>query len=228
MIKRYAFALAFFIVAVFVLNFFSFKAFSISEQERETAQIARVIDGDTLKLSDGRTVRLLNINSPEKGTRGANLSAEFLRSFENKTIELEITGTDKYKRNLARIYTPNYINLEIVEKGLASKFLVQESELKKFSKAEESAIKNSLGIWEKSGYSGCFGTFIDKINEESRKIYTFKNLTIGMITLHSGSGSDNSTDIFWNSRGDIWNNDRDSSYLFDSGGGIAQYESYGY
>ena len=49
-----------------------------------------------------------------------------------------------------------------------------------------------------------------------------------MITLHSGSGSDNSTDIFWNSRGDIWNNDRDSSYLFDSSGGIAQYESYGY
>jgi micrococcal nuclease len=246
--KKYAFILASLILALVLLNYFSLTTFLTKEQSREKAVVSRIIDGDTLELSDGRTIRLLNINAPEKGTHGANLSAEFLREFENKTVELEITGTDKYKRTLARIYSPEYINLNLVEQGLASKFLVQESELREFSKAEESAIKSSLGIWVKSPYFGCFDSEIDKINEEvllinncleldingwilkdeSRKIYTFNNIKLEKVILHSGKGIDNLTDIFWQSGTDIWNNNRDSLYLFDSNGGIAEYESYGY
>jgi len=37
----------------------------------ETARMARVIDGDTLALADGRHVRLLGINAPELGHEGA-------------------------------------------------------------------------------------------------------------------------------------------------------------
>ena len=248
MIKRYAIYLSFLITALILLNFFSFTAFSVKGQDREKAMISRIIDGDTLELSDGRIVRLLDINAPEKGTNGANLSAEFLRKFENKTVELEITGTDKYKRTLARIYAPDYLNLKLVEQGLASKFLVEESELKEFSKAEESAIKNSLGIWSKSTFFGCFDFKIDKINEEvlivnncpemeingwilkdeSRKTYPFGDILLGKIILHSLKGDNNLTDLFWQSGTDIWNNDRDSLYLFDSNGGMSGYESYGY
>ena len=246
--KRHAFILASLILVLILINFFSFTSFSIKGQEREKAVISRIIDGDTLELSDGRIIRLLNINSPEKGAFGANLSADFLRKFENKTIELEITGIDKYKRTLARIYAPKYLNLELVRQGLASKFLVDESELKEFSKAEESAIKNSLGIWETSSFFGCFNFKIDKIDEnvliendcseinvnewilkdESRKVYTFSDILLGKITLHSTIGNDSLTDLFWQSKTDIWNNDRDSLYLFDSNGGMAGYESYGY
>jgi len=49
-----------------------------------------------------------------------------------------------------------------------------------------------------------------------------------MIALHSGSGIDNSTDLFWNLNSAVWNNDRDSLYLFDSDGRIVHYETYGY
>ncbi|MEM4271300.1 MAG: endonuclease, partial [Candidatus Pacearchaeota archaeon] len=66
------------------------------------------------------------------------------------------------------------------------------------------------------------------IKDESRKIYTFKNITFSSINLHSTIGEDNSTDLFWNSKTDIWNNDRDTLYLFDNEGGIAHYEKYGY
>jgi len=248
MIKKYALALSFLISALILVNFFSFTALSVKEQDRENAIISRIIDGDTLELSDGRIIRLLNINAPEKGTNGANLSAEFLRKFENKTVELETTGTDKYKRTLARIYSPDYLNLELVRLGFASKFLVEESELKEFSKAEESAIKNSLGIWGKSTFFGCFDFQIDKTEEEvliinncpeidingwilkdeSRKTYAFNKISLGKIILHSLKGDNNLTDLFWQSGTDIWNNDRDSLYLFDSRGGIAGYESYGY
>lgn len=247
--KKYAFIFALLLAGliacnVFLLNFVSTQ----SSSTREPVVISRIVDGDTLKLEDGRTLRLLNINSPEKGAIGANLASEFLENFENKTVWIEITGTDKYRRSLARIYAPDYLNLKIVELGLASKFLVQNSELSDFAKAEEKAIKNNLGIWKKSDFSGCFGSKIYErdelvflankcspinmngwfLKDESRKIYTFTNTEFEKLTLHSGKGIDNLTDIFWQSETDIWNNDRDTLYLFDSEGGIAHYESYGY
>ena len=246
--KLYALIFALAIAGLVFSEFFVFTSFSAKESTRENAVISKVTDGDTLKLSDGRIIRLLNINSPEKKMPGADLAADYLRNLINKSIQIEITGTDKYDRNLARIYAPGYVNLEIVKNGLASKFLVQESELADFSEAEESAIRASLGIWKKSSSFGCFDFEIDKIREsvlienscektsisgwmlkdESRKTYYFSNISFGKLTLHSGKGNDNSTDIFWGESTDIWNNDRDSLYLFEPDGGIAGYETYGY
>ena len=67
-----------------------------------------------------------------------------------------------------------------------------------------------------------------KIKEESRKKYKFNNTHITQLTLHSSSGIDNSNDIFWNLESDVWNNDRDTFYLFNEKGEIAAHESYGY
>ena len=247
--KKYALILALLFAGLVISDIFLFKTItSSSTSNRETAVISRVIDGDTLKLEDGRTVRLLNINTPEKGIIGWNLSYLFLKSFENKTISLEVTGIDKYKRSLARIYAPDYLNFELVKSGMSSKFLVQDSELSAFSNAEESAIKNSMGIWKKSPLYACFSSNIDKYNEiiylknkcnpiqvngwtikdESRKTYTFGDISLGEIRIHSLHGNDNSTDIYWNSEMNIWNDDRDSLYLFDLEGNIVHYESYGY
>jgi endonuclease YncB( thermonuclease family) len=246
--KRYALLFALILAGLIISDVFLFSSYAVSPSEREKVTISRVIDGDTLKISDGRTIRLLNINSPEKGMPGANLAAEFLKSFENKTVEIESTGTDKYERTLARIYAPQYLNLEIVESGLASKFLVQNSELFKFAKAEENAIANSLGIWNKSGYFGCFVTSTDRFEEkiliknkcpeanikgwmlkdESRKTYYFGDILFSEITLHSGKGDNNLTDIFWNSETHIRNDDRDSLYIFEQDGRIVHYEVYGY
>lgn len=247
--KKYAFIFAFLLAGLVICTVFLFNFASTRENfSRESVTISRVIDGDTIVLEDGRTIRLLNINSPEKGTIGANLSADFLKRYANKSVEIEITGIDKYKRSLARIYAPEYLNLEIVNLGLASKFLVEDSELSDFSKAENNAVKNNLGIWKKSEFAGCFDSKIDEINEiitlknkcpntnvkgwfvkdESRKTYTFANLSLGEIRVHSLSGKDNDTNLFWGSSGNIWNNDRDTLYLFDSEGGIVHHESYGY
>ena len=246
--KKYAFLFAALLVGLIASDIFIFTSLAVKEKGMESAIIGKITDGDTLKLSDGRVIRLLNVNSPEKGMPGYNLSIAFLKTFENKTAQIEIIGTDKYQRNLARIYTPEYLNLALVKQGLASKFLVQDSELSEFSMAEESAIENELGIWKKSKFFGCFDSRILKegeevliknscqdislkgwmIKDESRKTYYFNNISFEKIVLHSSKGSDNATDIFWGSAGDIWNNDRDSLYLFDSGGSIAEYESYGY
>lgn len=249
--KKYSLILALLITGIIFSDIFLFNNFIKKDNKPiETSVIRRVIDGDTIVLMDNRTIRLLNINSPEKGTHDAELSKDFLKNFENQSIKLVITGIDKYSRNLARIYSSDsaYLNLELVEKGFASKFLVDKKELSIFSNAELGAIKNSLGIWNKSESFGCFEFSINKekeivslnnkckiislngwyLKDESRKIYLFKNITLGSIMIHSSMGKDNETDVFWNSKQDIWNNDRDSLYLFDGKNKIAHYHSYGY
>lgn len=219
-----------------------------SASNRETVFVSRVIDGDTLALEDGRRIRLLNINTPEKGEYGSDLSSAYLKSFENKSVQIDVVGEDRYQRTLARIYSPEYLNLKIVSSGLAVKFLVSESETKEFAQAEESAIENSLGIWKKSEYFGCISTNIDykkeivaiknscspinislwKIRDESRKSYLFPGILLGSINLHSKNGTDNSTDLFWQSQTNIWNDNRDTLYLLDSENKIVHYHYYGY
>lgn len=244
---RHSLILALLLTGLVASNIYVFSHIS-EATSRENVVVSRVIDGDTLVLKDNRRIRLLNINAPEKNSPLSIKSTKFLKSFENKSIEIEVTGMDKYGRSLARIYSPKYINLELVSLGLASKFLVQDSELNEFSSAEKNAISQGLGIWNKSVYFGCFKSKIFpkkeivildnvcsslnlknwQLKDESRKIYEFNNITLGSIRLHTSKGKDNSTDLFWNYNSNIWNNDRDSLYLFDSEGRIAHYETYGY
>ena len=244
--RKASLILSLLITILIASNFYFFSRFS--EQKSESVIVSRVIDGDTLILQDGRTIRLLNINSPEKEVPSSKLSVEFLKGFENHTLQLKSQGLDKYSRVLGKLYAPEYLNLEIVKLGLASKFLVEPSELKEFDEAEKLAIENSLGIWTKSTYYGCFNSEINEINEivsmvnncnsislnswtlkdESRKTYKFENINTKAVFLHSGFGENNETDLFWNSKTNIWNNDRDSLYLFDEKGYIAHYSSYGY
>ena len=247
--KSHSLFFAFIITLLIAINFSAISILkSPDEKQRESVTISRVLDGDTVELTDGRTIRLLNINAPEKNSPLSKSSTALVSQYKNKTIEIEVTGEDKYQRTLARIYTPEYLNLKLVEEGLASKFLVEESELSLFSQAEEKAIISSAGIWKKSSYFGCIKTKIDEKNEiinieslcnnlnisnwllkdESRKQYSFKGVLLKKIRIHSSNGKDNTTDLFWNSKTAIWNNDRDTLYFFDEKNNIVHFDVYGY
>ena len=158
--KRYAFIFALVITLIIALNVFLFNI-SFSPQ-REKAKISRIIDGDTMELEDGKRIRLLNINAFEKNQPGHELAVDYLKNYENKTLEIEITGIDKYYRILARIYSPGYLNFELVKKGFASKFLVDKKELEIFADAEKNAIDKFLGIWQKSLYYDCIKSDINE------------------------------------------------------------------
>ncbi|MEK6825178.1 MAG: thermonuclease family protein [Nanoarchaeota archaeon] len=244
--KSLALLFAFLLTTLIAINYLFFS--SVKIEEKETVIVARVIDGDTLKLADGRTIRLLNINAPEKNMPSSHLAKEFLSAFENNSIQIEVTGTDKYQRSLARLYDSNYLNLALVEKGLSSKFLVVEDELLVFSQAEHQAIEEGKGIWEHSLWYGCFTTDIDKkkeivsfmrkcpipsmkgwsLKDESRKTYVFTVSPEERFILESGEGNDNKSSFFWKSKTEIWNNDRDTLYLFDEYNKIVHTQSYGY
>ena len=243
--KKYSLILAVLITILIANTTFLFK----SVDNSESVIVARAIDGDTLQLEDGRIVRLLNVNSPEKSTPLYVKSKDFLSELEGKEVSIKSSGLDKYRRTLAKVYYQNnYTNLQLVQLGLASKFLVSSSELKEFESAEYQAVKNEQGIWKHSQYYGCISADINEnkeiasissncgkinlvnwvIKDESRKLYKFNIILINRINLHSNDGQDNETDIFWNAKTDVWNNDRDTLYLFDEDNNIVLVHSYGY
>ena len=243
--KLEAFLISIILTFMFALNYFMFFA----KDNKEEMIVKRVIDGDTLVLENDLRVRLLNINTPEKNSRNFNFSTNFLKKYENEVVLVELLKKDKYGRFLARIYTPEYLNLMIVREGLANKFLVSPEEEKEFAKAEKSAIENSKGYWSKSKYFNCLSSEIIpekeiivlknkcksisfykwSLKDEGRKTYIFRNLTIyNSIRIHTNKGKDNEKDIFLNIVGEMWNNDRDSLYIFDEEEKIAHYNYYGY
>lgn len=249
--KKYAFLISIILTGLLASTIYIFSFIFQDNEKRISVIISRVIDGDTLETTDGENIRLLNINAPEKNSESHKLSKSFLSSLINKTVELDIIDRDKYGRLLVRLYSPNYINKELVSLGLASKFLVSDSEISLFAKAEKDAISEGKGIWNHSKYYGCFSTHINKnkeflvienkcapinmnlwmLKDESRKTYIFKNITLSKskpLKLFSSEGKDNETAIFWNSKSNIWNNDRDTLYLFDSQEKIVHHDTYDY
>lgn len=241
--RKYAFLLSLLITLLIASNIILLNSWD----EKRKVFVTQVIDGDTFKAGE-ETFRLLNINAPELSERGYQEAKDFLSSIENKEVRIEETSTDKYGRTLVRVYTPEYLNLEIIKRGLATKFLVHESETSKFAEAEKKAVQSGRGIWKRSSKFGCFETKILEKKEivkikslcgkiqmqnfiladESRKRYKFPKIFLTEVNLHTAHGIDNETDLFWNNQGNIWNNDRDTLYLFDSEGLLAHYYSYGY
>ena len=129
---------------------------------RESVLVNHVIDGDTIK-SNQTSIRLLGINSPEKGELYHLEAKEFLENeILNKTVLLEYgkERTDQYKRTLAYVYFENKnINLELVEKGFANYYFPSGKDYyySDFEKAWEKCIEKNINLCEKSEHicAGC-------------------------------------------------------------------------
>lgn len=91
----------------------------------EKVEVARVIDGDTFQTQDGRKVRLVGINTPERSSkdplhdRATALLRELVEGAE-VTLELDQEKLDQYGRTLAYVHKGDlFVNGELVRRGLA-------------------------------------------------------------------------------------------------------------
>jgi len=60
-----------------------------------------------------------------------------------------------------------------------------------------------------------------KIKDAARHSYTFSSYVLGAgkyVTVHTGRGTNTSTNRYWGQSGYIWNNDRDTAYLYNRSG----------
>lgn len=89
----------------------------------EAAKVVRCIDGDTVELADGRRLRLVGINTPEKDRPLYGDAKALLKQLvegRDVTIEWDKDRVDQYKRNLGYLHLDDlFVNGEIVRQGLA-------------------------------------------------------------------------------------------------------------
>jgi hypothetical protein len=67
------------------------------------------------------------------------------------------------------------------------------------------------------------------VSDEAGKTYEFGNCTLApgeRVTLHTGSGEETATDVYWGKRQAVWNNDGDTVTVRDANGTIVAERSY--
>jgi len=151
---------------------------------------------------------------------------QFLQNLvQNKSIQIESYGTDKYGRILAYIFLKNKnINKEILQQGLATLYYYEhDSHYEELEKAEEFARLNQKGLWEKSKNEMCLEIIeFDYISEGGEKL-VLKNHCNPMEVIIK----DDATHIYretlpkgiWEkSFNKIWNDAGDTLYVSDEEG----------
>ncbi len=130
-----------------------------------TFKVQRVVDGDTVRLTDGRSVRMIGVNAPETGKKGRSdepfavaarqrLQALVDASDGRVGMVLGRESKDRYGRTLAHLYDASGANLEarLLAEGLG--FLVAVAPNVDLvacqQAAERSARQARLGLWRQS------------------------------------------------------------------------------
>ncbi|MBI4181780.1 MAG: thermonuclease family protein [Candidatus Aenigmarchaeota archaeon] len=220
--------------------------------------VTRVIDGDTLVLRGGERVRLLGVDTPEKGQPFSLEAKRLLEELAgNRTIALAggMTDRDKYGRLLRYAWADGtFVNLALIQAGYASVLIIGPDRLHAdlLQWHEAAAQDRGLGIWSLQG-EYCLGIYNfhpnargdDNLNladeyvvfrnkcahpldlqgwllqdaQENR--FVFPSFTLpgkSVLTLHTGPGDNNATDLFWGRPRAVWNNAGDTLVAWDRQG----------
>ena len=131
----------------------------------QTVAVRQVVDGDTLRLSDGRSVRMIGINAPEIGRKGRTSEpfAEAARRRLQALVKASdgmlglvpgVEGKDKYGRTLAHLYGRDGGNLEaqLLSEGLGYRVAVAPNVrlVGCQQRAEQAARSTNAGLWRQS------------------------------------------------------------------------------
>ena len=131
----------------------------------EVAVIDRVYDGDTVKLKDGRHVRILGLNAPEidhgKEKSGQALGEEARKAAEsffstNKQVRLfyDVQRVDRYERTLAHVYDSkgNSLSAFLLRQGLGFHVAIPPNLSLNdcLHQQEVIARRKNLGVWGNS------------------------------------------------------------------------------
>jgi micrococcal nuclease len=130
--------------------------------------VTRVVDGDTIKLENGQTVRYIGIDTPETkdprrpvGCFGQEASNKNKELVEGKRVRLEkdVSETDKYGRLLRYVYVSSsstssgkeelFVNDYLVKEGYAHASSYPPDVVKQsvFNASETDARNHNRGLW---------------------------------------------------------------------------------
>ncbi len=132
-------------------------------RQRQPCLLVQVVDGDTVAVRWKRKsehIRLLRVDTPERGEWGHEESADFLKNLlTGKDLQLEFENAityarDRYGRLLVYLFANGEnVNVEMVRAGW-SRFWTEYGRgryAKDFEAAEEAAKAERRGIWKDGG-----------------------------------------------------------------------------
>jgi micrococcal nuclease len=151
--RNYYFLIVVLVLFLVVVRFVS----ETGREESGKTTVIRVIDGDTMVLSGDERVRLLGIDTPEKGEPFADSAAVFLAHLvEHRQVTLtqDFRKRDNYGRLLAYVYIDDtlLVNTALVEQGLARVYLFPEDitnrpQIDRLIAAQRKALAANRGVW---------------------------------------------------------------------------------
>ena len=125
----------------------------IPSSQETIYKIVYVVDGDTVEIAGGERIRLIGIDSPERGqpyySEARNKLTELVLNKEVR-LEKDFTDRDRYGRLLRYIYVGNlFINLEMVRLGYANSY-TYPPDVKyqnQILSAQQEARNAQVGLW---------------------------------------------------------------------------------
>ncbi|WP_229732103.1 thermonuclease family protein [Pseudomonas sp. N040] len=129
-----------------------------------TYRVERVVDGDTLRLMDGRSVRLVGLNTPELAHQGrpvqpfAHQAQQRLQQLvvandSQVALQVGVPAKDHYGRTLAHVYDRQGRNLEqqLLAEGLGYQvaFAPETALVDCQRAAERQARQSARGLWRR-------------------------------------------------------------------------------
>jgi len=244
--KRQLLAIPIFVLAILFINYAAIDSFLIKTFDgTEYGVVERIVDGDTIKIN-GTSIRMLGINTPEKGEIGAEEAKKFLEAkILNRTVRL-ISGKEKYDlygRRLAYVFigTEN-VNLESVKNGYSNFYFPQgrDSYYDSFQEAWQNCLNENKNLCEHSknicinvkewNYKNDYlilQNMCDKkinlenwsIKDEGRKKYVFGNLIL------EKNAEVKLTSVDWN-KTYVWTSSGDSLFVRDAENKLVYWQNY--
>jgi micrococcal nuclease len=123
--------------------------------ETGRGRVVRVIDGDTVQLRGVGRVRLIGVDTPERGACLEDAATRFTQErIGGRRVRYELgeETRDRYGRTLAYLSTKQGMhNLALVRRGLAETLTIPPNDrfAGRFRRAERRARREGLGRWSR-------------------------------------------------------------------------------
>jgi endonuclease YncB( thermonuclease family) len=126
---------------------------SASPVSTDASLVSRVIDGDTIELRGGQRVRLIGVDTPERGTALGDVArARVQELVEGRSLRLEYEAAraDRFGRTLAHVWVGEELLAAVLAReGLATVALFATHTLHadRLLAAQDQARRDGRGLW---------------------------------------------------------------------------------